>query len=153
MDHLLASLGWIDLNLESSIFSPILPGLMYGNLAEAAGQVGKMVDGRNLSLPNPGSRAVGPPCMCLQAVKAWLPEFSRQKTVWGPMSKPQVGLTAPIVPPTVNACISNPTGASAMVTSQMSSASPLPPTASDFPHPESATAAGRTKTLNFLINL
>ena len=73
--------------------------------------------------------------MSLQAVKAWLPEFSRQKTVWGPMSKPQVGLTAPVVPPTA---------VNAMVATPMSSASPLPPTAADFPHSESVTATGRT---------
>ena len=73
--------------------------------------------------------------MTLQAVKAWLPEFSRQKTVWGPMSKPQVGLTAPVVPPTA---------VNAMVATPMSSASPLPPTAADFLHSESVTATGRT---------
>ena len=31
----------------------------------------------------------------VNALKDWLPEFSRQKTVWGPMSKPQVGLSQP----------------------------------------------------------
>ena len=31
----------------------------------------------------------------MKALKDWLPEFSRQKTVWGPMSKPQVGLSQP----------------------------------------------------------
>ena len=31
----------------------------------------------------------------INALKDWLPEFSRQKTVWGPMSKPQVGLSQP----------------------------------------------------------
>ena len=84
------------------------------------------------------SNSVQPHRIYLQAVKAWLPEFSRQKTVWGPMSKPQVGLTAPVVPPTVT---------SAMVATQMSSASPMPPTASDFSHVESATAAGRTERM------
>ena len=43
----------------------------------------------------------------LQAVKAWLPEFSRQKTVWGPMSKPQVSLTTSVVPMTVSSCINS----------------------------------------------
>ena len=41
----------------------------------------------------------------MNALKAWLPEFSRQKTVWGPMSKPQVGLSQPAaVVPGVNIC-------------------------------------------------
>lgn len=37
----------------------------------------------------------------LAAIKEWIPEFSKQKTVWGPMSKPQVVLTvtaAPLTP-------------------------------------------------------
>ena len=33
-----------------------------GNLAEAAGQLGKMVEHRNLSQPNPGLRSLGTPC-------------------------------------------------------------------------------------------
>ena len=41
----------------------------------------------------------------MNALKDWLPEFSRQKTVWGPMSKPQVGLTQPTaLVPGVNTC-------------------------------------------------
>jgi protein O-GlcNAcase/histone acetyltransferase len=32
----------------------------------------------------------------MNALREWLPEFNRQKTVWGPMSKPQVGLTQPV---------------------------------------------------------
>jgi len=35
------------------------------------------------------------------AVIDWIPEFAKQKTVWGPMSKPQVGLTAPTIIPSV----------------------------------------------------
>ncbi len=60
------------------------------------------------------------------AIRDWIPEFSKQKTVsaendgihneiyvlmeifllqvWGPMSKPQVGLTVPTLIPTVNTC-------------------------------------------------
>ena len=33
-----------------------------GNLAEAAGQLGKMVEHRNQSQPNPGLRSLGTPC-------------------------------------------------------------------------------------------
>ena len=41
----------------------------------------------------------------IKALKDWLPEFSRQKTVWGPMSKPQVGLSQPLnLVPGVNTC-------------------------------------------------
>ena len=41
----------------------------------------------------------------MNALKDWLPEFSRQKTVWGPMSKPQVGLSQPAaLVPGVNTC-------------------------------------------------
>ena len=41
----------------------------------------------------------------INALKDWLPEFSRQKTVWGPMSKPQVGLSQPAaLIPGVNTC-------------------------------------------------
>ncbi len=52
-----------------------------------------------------------------RAVKAWLPEFSRQKTVWGPMSKPQVVLTS--TPALVPAVVS--TMATATSTSLVSS--------------------------------
>lgn len=41
----------------------------------------------------------------MNALKDWLPEFFRQKTVWGPMSKPQVGLSQPAaLVPGVNTC-------------------------------------------------
>ena len=42
----------------------------------------------------------------IKALQAWLPEFSRQKTVWGPMSKPQVGLSQPLnLIPGVTTCM------------------------------------------------
>ena len=34
-----------------------------GNLAEVAGQLGKMVEHRNLSQPNPGLTSLGTPCI------------------------------------------------------------------------------------------
>ena len=44
----------------------------------------------------------------IKALQEWLPEFSRQKTVWGPMSKPQVGLSQPLnLVPGVNTCMAS----------------------------------------------
>ncbi|TRY79824.1 hypothetical protein TCAL_10265 [Tigriopus californicus] len=61
----------------------------------------------------------------INAIKEWMPEFDKQKTVWAPMSKPQVGLTAPTLIPTVNTCMST-TGTTSLVNAltqpQMSSA-------------------------------
>ena len=59
--HLVANLSWVDMNFDYSTVCLILPGLM-GVLAEAAGQLGKMVELPNPSQPNPGSRPDGPPC-------------------------------------------------------------------------------------------
>lgn len=41
----------------------------------------------------------------INALNDWAAEFSRQKTVWGPMSKPQVGLSQPSIIPGVTTCI------------------------------------------------
>lgn len=45
----------------------------------------------------------------LKAIKSWIPEFSKQKTVWGPMVKPQVGLAATpaALVPSVTTCLVN----------------------------------------------
>ncbi|KAB0795141.1 hypothetical protein PPYR_11980 [Photinus pyralis] len=42
------------------------------------------------------------------AIKEWLPEFSRQKAAWGPIAKPQPAITVVPVPiiPSINTCMS-----------------------------------------------
>ena len=57
--HVVADLCWVDLAFECSTVCPILPGLI-GNLSEEARQVGKMVEHRYPSQPNPGPRPDGP---------------------------------------------------------------------------------------------
>jgi hypothetical protein len=42
------------------------------------------------------------------AVSAWLPEFQKQKAMWGPITKPQVGLNPMgLLQPSVNTCITS----------------------------------------------
>ena len=63
MARLVADLGSVDLDFECFTVSPILPGPWAdGNSAEGSEQVGKIVEHRNPSQPNPGPRPDGPPC-------------------------------------------------------------------------------------------
>ena len=55
------TLGFVDLYFECSTVCLTLHGPI-GNLAEVAGQLGKMVEHRNQIQPNPGLRAHGTPC-------------------------------------------------------------------------------------------
>ena len=50
--------GWVNLNFECFANSAWADG----NLAEAAGQMGKMVEHPNQNQPNPGPQADGTPC-------------------------------------------------------------------------------------------
>ena len=59
--HLVANLGWVDLNFDYSTVC-LIPAWADGSLSEAAGQLGKTVELPNPSQPNPGSRPDGPPC-------------------------------------------------------------------------------------------
>ena len=43
-----------------------------GNLAEAAGQLGKMMEHSNQSQPNPGAQADGTPCICVSPLSCFL---------------------------------------------------------------------------------
>ena len=56
---------WVLSTWISSVPLHCLPDSAWadGNLAEAAGQLGKMVEHRNQSQPNPGLRAHGTPCI------------------------------------------------------------------------------------------
>ena len=54
-------LGFVDLDFECFTVCPTLLGAD-GNLAEAARQLGKLVEDRNQCQPNPGLRGHGTPC-------------------------------------------------------------------------------------------
>lgn len=54
------------------------------------------------------------------AVKDWISEFSRTKTMWGPIMKPQVGLTPTgILQPGINTCLTTTTATNSLVTPQI----------------------------------
>lgn len=81
----------------------------------------------------------------MKALRDWLPEFSKQKTVWGPMSKPQVGLAAPTIIPAVQ--IANPAEQQGMMDQQPAQPQPQPqpapvgPLPPALPQQPAATAA------------
>ena len=53
-------MGFVDLNFDCS--SICLTAWADGNFSEVAGQLGKMVEHRNQSQPNPGLSSLGTPC-------------------------------------------------------------------------------------------
>ena len=69
--HLVADLGWLDLDFECSTVCPILPGLM-GIWQKG---LGKTVEHRNPSQPSPGPRPDGPPCIIFDFAEEIRPSF------------------------------------------------------------------------------
>lgn len=87
------------------------------------------------------------------AIRDWLPEFNRVKSVWGPISKPQVGLNPTgILQPIINTCIN-----STSTTSSLNLPIPaavLVGTPADLPNPKSSNPAEDSSTdLSGLLSL